>query len=51
MTNATTMAKFEKSINTKLEEMMGEILQATLTAGETKDAIANVVSHTHRSAG
>lgn len=51
MTNATTVAKFEKSLNTKLEEMMGEILQVTLTAGETKEAIANVVSQDHLRSG
>jgi hypothetical protein len=43
MTAATTTAKFEKNIVTKLEEMMEEMMQAALTAIETKEAITSGV--------
>ena len=44
MANATNIAKFEKNINTKLEEMMEEVMQASLTVGETKAAVETVRS-------
>ena len=46
MTNATTMAKFERNMETKLEEMMSEVLQTTLATGETKETLSEMVSHT-----
>ncbi len=46
MTNATTMAKFERNMETKLEEMMSEVLQTTLAAGETKETLSEMVSRT-----
>ena len=46
MTNATTMAKFERNMETKLEEMMSEVLQTTLATGETKETLSEMVSRT-----
>jgi len=44
MASATSVAKFEKNMNTKLEEMMEEVMQAALTVGETKAAVETVSS-------
>lgn len=43
MASATSVAKFEKNMNTKLEDMMEEVMTATLAAGETKEAVASAV--------
>lgn len=47
MASATNVAKFEKNINTKLEEMMEEVMQASLTGAETKAAVETVKSCPH----
>ena len=44
MANATNIAKFENNLNTKLEEVMQEVLQASLAVGETKAAVETVSS-------
>ncbi len=44
MASATSVAKFENNINTKLEEMMEEVMQASLTGAETKAAVETVSS-------